>query len=148
MDQEYYSIKQMADMLSLSKQRVYRCIRQNHITEAHHETVRGNTVLMYSHTDFMRIKNILYGDNTSSEPHHKTVNETVDKTLYETLLKQLDAKDKQIAELQRALNQEQQLHLLSKQRILELEARPEVSPEQSTTDPKSPKSFWSRFFGH
>lgn len=154
MDQQYYSIKQMADMLSVSKQRVYRCIKQNHIIEAHHETVRGNTVLMYSHDDFLRIKGVLNGNGTSNEAHQEAHHETVNEALYEALVKQLEAKDKQIEQLQKALDQEQRLHLLSKQRILELEARPEASPEQpeqetnqDATDPEPPRSFWARLFG-
>ena len=39
MEQQYYTIKQMADMLHLSKQKVYRCIKSNCIIEAHHDTV-------------------------------------------------------------------------------------------------------------
>ena len=44
---EYMSQKQIAEKLGVSKQKVYRCIKLNHIKEALHETVKGNTVLMY-----------------------------------------------------------------------------------------------------
>ena len=47
MASEYLSTKQIADKLNLPKQKVYRCIKLNHIKEAHTETVKGNTVLMY-----------------------------------------------------------------------------------------------------
>lgn len=98
-DTEYLSMKQIADQLNVSKQRVYRCIKSNCISEAHHETVHD--------------------------------------TVYEALLKQLEIKDQQIKELNerlaeahKSLDQEQQLHLLSKQRIKELEEKP--------TEPESP----------
>lgn len=42
-DTEYLSMKQIADQLNVSKQRVYRCIKSNCISEAHHEVVKGNT---------------------------------------------------------------------------------------------------------
>lgn len=39
-DTEYLSMKQIADQLNVSKQRVYRCIKSNCISEAHHEVVK------------------------------------------------------------------------------------------------------------
>ncbi len=44
---ESYSIKEMADILGVSKQRVYRCIKVNHIKEIHTDVVKGNSVLKY-----------------------------------------------------------------------------------------------------
>ena len=93
---EYYSIKQIADSLNISKQRVYRCIKSNHIKEVHRDTVKGNTVLMYDKASIDRIKQLL---GVSGEVHHDTVDDTVNDTLYDTLLKQLEIKDNQIKEL-------------------------------------------------
>ena len=126
--EEYYSIKQIADSLNVSKQRVYRCIKANHINEVHRDIVKGNTVMMYDKSCVDSIKELL---STSSEAHqdvhHDTHNNTVNDTLYDTLVKQLEIKDNQIKELNerlkemnRSLQQEQQLHLLSKQRVIEL----------------------------
>lgn len=147
---EYYSIKQIADSLNISKQRVYRCIKSNHIKEVHSDTVKGNTVLMYDKASIDRIKQLL---GVSDEVHHDTVDDTVNDTLYDTLLKQLEIKDNQIKELnerlkesQKALDQEQQLHLLSKQKILELETV-QVDEEKPQNDIESDsKNFWQRFF--
>ena len=149
---EYYSTKQIADSLNISKQRVYRCIKSNHIKEVHRDTVKGNTVLMYDKASIDRIKQLL---GVSGEVHHDTVDDTVNDTLYDTLLKQLEIKDNQIKELnerlkesQKALDQEQQLHLLSKQRILELETV-QADEEESQNDIESEsnsKNFWQRFF--
>ena len=149
---EYYSTKQIADSLNISKQRVYRCIKSNHIKEVHRDTVKGNTVLMYDKASIDRIKELL---GVSDEVHHDTVDDTVNDTLYDTLLKQLEIKDNQIKELnerlkesQKALDQEQQLHLLSKQRILELETV-QADEEESQNDIESEsnsKNFWQRFF--
>ena len=149
---EYYSTKQIADSLNISKQRVYRCIKTNHIKEVHRDTVKGNTVLMYDKATVDRIKELL---GVSDEVHHDTVDDTVNDTLYDTLLKQLEIKDNQIKELnerlkesQKALDQEQQLHLLSKQRILELETvqADEEEPQNDIESESNSKNFWQRFF--
>lgn len=151
---EYYSIKQIADSLNISKQRVYRCIKSNHIKEVHRDTVKGNTVLMYDKASIDRIKQLL---GVSGEVHHDTVDDTVNDTLYDTLLKQLEIKDNQIKELnerlkesQKALDQEQQLHLLSKQRILELETvqANEEEPQNDIESESNSKNFWQRLFFH
>ena len=149
MDQEFYSTKQMEDLLGVSKQRVYRCIKMMHITEAHREAVRGNTVMMYTNADFMRIRAILNGDTASDEAHHDTAGEA----LYEALLKQLDilneqlkAKDAQIAKLQMLLDQEQQLNAMHQQKILSLESH-QKAEEEEAENPETPKGFWAKLFG-
>ncbi len=151
---EYLSQKQIAEKLGVSKQKVYRCIKLNHIKEALHETVKGNTVLMYDMQAIEQIKSILQSGGTTSheapnEVHHDTVNEA----LYEALLKQIDTKDKQIAELNerlaeahKSLDQEQQLHLLSKQRILELESKEEPQDDTETPPEEPEKKWWKKIF--
>lgn len=144
-EKEFLSMRQIADQLNVSKQRVYRCIKSNCISEAHHEVVKGNTVLMYDIAAVERIKQLLgVTDNEAVEVHREVHqeageahHETVHDTVYEALLKQLEIKDQQIKELNerlaeahKSLDQEQQLHLLSKQRIKELEEKP--------TEPESP----------
>lgn len=159
MNTEYMSMKQIAEKLNVSKQRVYRCIKANCISEAHSEAVRGNTVLMYDKAAVDRISKLLgvsdkvYHEavNEAVEVHHETVNEAV----YEALLKQLEIKDQQIKELNerlaeahKSLDQEQQLHLLSKQRILELESKSEEpdTPDDADQNVGSEDGFWKRIW--
>lgn len=130
MSEQYYSTKQMADMLGIPKQRVYRYIKANHISEVHRETVKGNTVLMYQHDDFLRIKAALSGDSVSSEVHNEPHHEAVNKALYEAVLKQLEIKDQQIAELNERLkeankliDQAHQLQAIAEQKIQLLEEK-------------------------
>lgn len=143
MDQAYYSTKQIADVLNVSKQRVYRCIKANHISEAHREVVKGNTVLMYDTTAFMQIKDILSPDSVSDETHHEVhqeaVYDTPNEAMIEALLKQLEIKDHQIAELNerlaeahKALDQAQHLQALVEQKInfLENKRNDNTEPEQ------------------
>ena len=113
MASEYLSTKQIADKLNLPKQKVYRCIKLNHIKEAHTETVKGNTVLMYDKQAIEQIESILQGGaSTSSEAHSEVHHEAVNEALNEAVLKQLDilneqlkAKDKQIENLQATNNE-------------------------------------------
>ena len=155
MASEYLSTKQIADKLNLPKQKVYRCIKLNHIKEAHTETVKGNTVLMYDKQAIEQIESILQGGaSTSSEAHSEVHHEAVNEALNEAVLKQLDIlneqlkiKDKQIENLQKLLDQEQQLNAMNQQKILALETKLE---EPNETDPKESdeiqKGFWAKIF--
>ena len=151
MASEYLSTKQIADKLNLPKQKVYRCIKLNHIKEAHTETVKGNTVLMYDKQAIEQIESILQGGaSTSSEAHQKAVHDTVNEAVLkqlDILNEQLKAKDKQIENLQKLLDQEQQLNAMNQQKILALESKLE---EPNEVDPKEsdeiPKGFWAKIF--
>ena len=151
MASEYLSTKQIADKLNLPKQKVYRCIKLNHIKEAHTETVKGNTVLMYDKQAIEQIESILKGGaSTSSEAHQKAVHDTVNEAVLkqlDILNEQLKAKDKQIENLQKLLDQEQHLNAMNHEKILLLESKLE---EPNEVDPKEsdepPKGFWTRFF--
>ena len=145
---EYYSIKDMANKLNIPKQKVYRCIKRYCINEAHQEAVKGNTVLMYDDVAFKRITELLgISYSASFDVPNDTLFDALLKQSEELkankkmLINQLAEKDKQISELQQALNQEQQLHLLSKQRVHQLEAVNDAVEE------KSKKGFWERIFG-
>lgn len=155
MASEYLSTKQIADKLNLPKQKVYRCIKLNHIKEAHTETVKGNTVLMYDKQAIEQIESILQGGATTSneahsEVHHEAVNEALNEAVLkqlEILNEQLKAKDKQIENLQKLLDQEQQLNAMNQQKILALETKLE---EPNEVDPKESdeqqKGFWAKIF--
>ena len=154
MASEYLSTKQIADKLNLPKQKVYRCIKLNHIKEAHTETVKGNTVLMYDKQAIEQIESILQGGaSTSSEVHQKAVHDTVNETVLkqlEILNEQLKTKDKQIENLQKLLDQEQQLNAMNQQKILALETKLEEPNKPNEVDPKESdeqqKGFWAKIF--
>lgn len=155
MASEYLSQKQIADKLNLPKQKVYRCIKLNHIKEAHTETVKGNTVLMYDKQAIEQIESILQGGaTTSNEAHSEVHHEAVNEALNEAVLKQLDilneqlkTKDKQIENLQKLLDQEQHLNAMNHEKILLLESKLE---EPNEVDPKESdeqqKGFWAKIF--
>ena len=149
--EEFYSIKEIADILGVSKQRVYRCIRANHIKETHTDTVKGNSVLKYDKRALEQIRELLEDSATiSDEAHQKHSSDIVNEILYETLVEQLRIKDRQIeelnerlAEVNRNLDQAQKLHAMDKQRLLELESE---QAEESLQDQEEVKGFWSRLF--
>lgn len=148
---ESYSIKDMADILGVSKQRVYRCIRANHIKETHTDTVKGNSVLKYDKRALELIRELLEDSAAiSDEAHQKHSSDIVNDILYETLVEQLRIKDRQIkelnerlAEVNRNLDQAQKLHAMDKQRLLELESK---QAEESLQDQEERKGFWRRLF--
>ena len=154
MASEYLSTKQIADKLNLPKQKVYRCIKLNHIKEAHTEIVKGNTVLMYDKQAIEQIESILQGGaSTSSEAHQKAVHDTVNEAVLkqlEILNEQLKTKDKQIENLQKLLDQEQQLNAMNQQKILALETKLEEPNKPNEVDPKESdeqqKGFWAKIF--
>lgn len=145
MASEYLSTKQIADKLNLPKQKVYRCIKLNHIKEAHSEVVKGNTVLMYNKQAIEQIESILKGGaSTSSEAHQKAVHDTVNEAVLkqlDILNEQLKAKDKQIENLTKLLDQAQMLNAMDKKKIEALENK--VDPKESD---EPPKNFWAKIF--
>lgn len=152
MEQEYLSIKQIAEQLKTTKQRVYRCIKKNCIKESHNETVNGNTVLMYDNAAFTRISELLNSGSSTSKQTHEAYQEVhhdaVNEALYEALLKQLEVKDQQIEQLQKALDQAQRLNAMDKQKILELEDKMAAADQEQNQEVEEPvkKKWWQKLF--
>jgi IS30 family transposase len=147
---EYWSIKEIADSLGVSKQRVYRCIKTNHINEAVNEVVKGNNVLKYDKQAVERIKQLL-GVGTANDKNAS--NKASNDTVIEALLKQLEIKDKQIealnerlTEVNRILEQQQKLNALDKQQILQIESRQEDAAEEIIHADGERKGFFSKLF--
>ena len=114
------TIKQMADALGVDKQRVYRYIKKNCISEAHQK----NGVMYYDEAVEKRIKQAF----SKNEPHQESASsDTVVDVLLkqsEMLQKELEIKNKQIsdlndrlAECQKLLDQYQKLSAMERERI-------------------------------
>jgi DNA primase len=140
------TIKQIADELGVSKQKVYRFIVKNHIT-ASSEVMQSK---LYDDVAERLIKSHFDHITTSSErcgDAHQKINNDV---LLEQLIKELETKNEQIrekdrqlaekdrqlnavnemlAENQRLLDQQQQLNALAEQKLLLLEEKKE-EPEK------------------
>lgn len=137
------TIKQISDEIGVDKQKVYRYIKKNHINESHQE----NGVMYYDQNAQNIIKNALYiekeNKNHINELHQNHISEAVIDTLLkqsEILKNELEFKNQQIAEMQKLLDQEQQLRMAEHKRVLYLEQKEEQKEE---TEPiKKGWKFW------
>lgn len=117
------TLKQIADELNISKQKVYRYVKDNHINEA----VQDGQVKRYDEAVQQQIKSHFLKNEPHHEPHHEPHQKPHHDAVYDALLKQLEIKDKQIEQLQLLLNQQQKLQALNQQKIELLEQKNEVS---------------------
>lgn len=126
------TIKQVADELHIPKQRLYRYIKSHHINDIH----QVESTMYIDDMLENKLKQHFESKTTSSESHQNTSNDVV----IEALLTQLKTKDEQIKHLQQLLDQEQQLHLQTQNKLMLLEHKEEEQQEEK-------KNFWSKFFG-
>ena len=125
------TIRQLSDEIGVDKQKVYRYIKKNHINEAHQK----NGMMYYDEAVQKQIKQALskyeaHQDNIN-EAHQNYINEAVLNTLLkqsEMLKNELEFKNQQIAEMQKLLDQEQQLRMAEHKRVLYLEQKEETEP--------------------
>jgi len=118
--------KEIADLIGVSKSTVYRYIKSNSI----HESSQTGSTLLYDESIQNFIIQGLTGTNDSQVESQRIVNESgseLHKDLVKTLknqvelqIKQLNTKDKQIAELQKSNDQLQQLLLYEQQKNTKL----------------------------
>lgn len=132
------TIKQIADSLSLDKQKVYRFIKKNNISESHQK----NGTKYYNDSSQSLIEKHLKKENTSKEAHQSTSFDTVTSILQE----ELNVKNKQIEELQNLLSQQQQLQLMEqkKMHLLLDNEKEKVDNQTGISDEK--KGFFTRLF--
>jgi len=110
------TIKQIADMLQVDKQRVYRYIRNNHINEAHHEA----GMMWFDEAAIYLITQHFSRNNHINEAHQTTSLDAVIFVLQatiDTLQGQLKVKDEQLKAAQEALKAEQLLHADTKKML-------------------------------
>ena len=128
------TLKQIADELGIDKQRVYRFVKKNHITAS-------SEVMQTKYYDDVaerliktHFNNITTSNERSGEAHQKHINDTV----IDTLLKQLEEKDKQIEQLLKALDQAQHLQAAAESRVAQLEAPSERPADREKVYPGKP----------
>lgn len=126
------TIKQLADELGISKQKLYRYVKAHHINDAH----RIESTIYIDDVLENKIKQHFTENTASADAHQSTSNDAV----IDTLMMQLKKKDEQIEKLQQLLDQEQQLHLQTQNKLLLLEHKEEEQQQER-------KSFWSKLFG-
>lgn len=140
------TIKQIADELGVSKQKVYRFIVRNHIT-ASSEVKQSK---LYDEATEMLIKQGILEDEPYQKSHHEAhqnhINDTVSEAVIELLRKEMEQKneqlqekdrqirekDQQISEMQaqlsmnqKLMDQEQQLHMIMERKYVLADCQPE-----------------------
>jgi len=102
------TIKQIADELGVDKQKVYRFIKRNHISEAHHDAV----MMYYDEVAETLIASHFCGNDHISEAHHDVhqtaSNDVVVDAVIKILQQELEAKNQQIADLAVELSRERE----------------------------------------
>jgi len=115
---ELKTLRQIADELHESKQRVYRNVKRNRI-----KCITDDAgVMWFGEVAQAQIKRNFQGQDCISDAHHEAhqgdASDAVNAELVAMLREQLAAKDRQIEELIAALGREQRLHAGTIQRRL------------------------------
>lgn len=145
-----YSIKKIADLIGVSKMKVYRAITRNHYKEQY----KVGQTLYFDET----VKNLLEKElkEVSVTEDHNTEQKDY---LVDELKDRVQSQQEQIVKLTRLLDQSQQLQLMAENKIKQLENKMtgEQDKKESAEDPvqtsnvdntvaKAERGFWSRLF--
>ena len=129
------TLKQIADEIGVSKQRVYRFIKKNHINDVHHEA----GIIYISDTLEELIKSHFQKNNTHHDTYHNCINDTMNDAVLNTLINQIKEKDNQmqelnnrLAEVNGMLENEQKMNGHNLQRLHELTNTNQSLIEMST----------------
>lgn len=129
------TIKQIADELGVSKTAVRKKIENLGLRSSLQKN--GNQFAIDENQEKL-IKSAFWESETETktETNSQTETETV-STLVSMLQRELDAKNEQIAHLQKLLDQEQQLRMVTEQKLLQIEDKHEQEEQ-----PKKRWKFW------
>lgn len=129
------TIKQIADELGVSKTAVRKKIENLGLRSSLQKN--GNQFAIDENQEKLIKSAFLESEaETKTETNSQTETETV-STLVSMLQRELDAKNEQIAHLQKLLDQEQQLRMVTEQKLLQIEDKQEQEEQ-----PKKRWKFW------
>lgn len=133
------TIKQVAEELEISKQKLYRYIKSHHINDAHQTA----SVIYIDDVLESKLKQHFLSETVSDDVHHDAHQTASNDAVIEALLMQLQKKDEQIETLQKLLDQEQQLHAMVQNELKVLEEKT-LTAEAERTEIVSKKKwqFW------
>lgn len=153
------TIKELADELGVSKQAIQKRVNNLPINQQPTK-VGGKYLLSETTSDLIRLHYKSYSDSYNNEDQPRN-DKVVDNGLSDVvadlkadkveLFNSLKEKDKQIASMQKLLDQQQVLTLQANKKIAELETTltdfdSTKEEDQSESEPQK-KSFWSKLFG-
>ena len=133
------TIKQVAEELEISKQKLYRYIKSHHINDAHQTA----SVIYIDDVLESKLKQHFLSETVSDDVHHDAHQTASNDAVIEALLMKLQKKDEQIETLQKLLDQEQQLHAMVQNELKVLEEKT-LTAEAERTEIVSKKKwqFW------
>ena len=149
-DKNGYSMKEIADLIGVSKMKVYRAITRNHYKEQYKV---GQTLYFGETVKTLLEKEIK--EETVTEDHNTEQKDYLVDELKDRVQSQQD----QIVKLTRLLDQSQQLQLMAENKIKQLENKKtdkqtknesteeyEKSIDADLSTKKCERGFWSRLF--
>ena len=153
MKDNIYTIKNLCDELNQPRQKIRRRLEKLEIKAINEDTrTYDNEPLEYDHQAFLKLAKefdvkINNTECTASVQHrtaneqHRTAEETSKDKLIKVLEEQLEEANKSRANLEKLLDQQQQLTLISNKKIESLKLQIEENKDSSTT-----KKKWWHFF--
>lgn len=136
------TIKELAEEIGVTKQAIWQKIKKESSTSLRQFTsTKGNTV--YVSVDGQNLIKSMFKSKSSTNRQQENVNVDVNKsstkshTEVDFLREQLIAKNEEMKNMQRLLDQQQQLTLQSNKRIEKLEAQLQLGSNVSEEDPPS-----------
>lgn len=153
---EWYTIKEIADDLKVTKQAIRKRV-DNLDSKLVAKGVDGKTILISAKGVELLKNKAINRVSTDSTNNDTNVNTNIDtnnvdtikllQNTLDTLKDQLKQKDEQIKELNKALDQEQKLHAMTQQKVLELEEK--KADVEEPPQKKEPKvSIWKKIFNN
>ena len=131
---EYLTVKEFAEEVGITTQAVYKQL--NNQLQGRFKKDGKKTLIEKSAISMFQKKN------------DQPVDNQLQTELYNQLRNQLQEKDAQIALLHRLLDQEQQLNLVAKKRVMELENRTKLLEDQTKElEVEANKTWIQRLFG-
>ena len=133
-EKEYLSVKEFAAAAGITTQAVYKQL--NNQLQGRFKKDGKKTLIEKSAISMFQKKN------------DQPVDNQLQTELYNQLRNQLQEKDAQIAQLQKLLDQEQQLNLVANKRVMELENRTKLLEDQTKElEVEANKTWIQRLFG-
>lgn len=123
------TIKQIADEIGVSKQAVFKKIKKDPLSTGLLGLISViDGKFMVSDDGETLIKKAFSQKEPSTNPQTEPLTKNLDETMVDVLLqqsemlrKELEIKNEQITQLQKLLDQEQQLHAMTKQQLLQIQ---------------------------
>lgn len=145
---KFISVKEFAKLAGVSSQSVYKKLNnklQTYSTVVDNKKVIDTTALweVYGIEEFNPNSTKFATNSTNDSTKVERVeSNSLNQELIQMLRKELEEKNKQIERLQQSLDNEQRLHAMEKQKVLELQGQVAEQQEKKEQEPKRQRWSW------